>query len=518
MSLRARLLLATVALVAAGLLASDVATWLAVRSFLYTRIDQQLGDVAVRSAAMPPPPGDARLIRGPRGPGDLLLQFRDIDGNVLNQAPEPGELTLTDVVSGDDFRRLLDEGGGPITVTAPGSGDRWRVRAEAMPGYGVMFLAGAPLAEPERLLGRLVLIEALVTLVVVSALALLALRVVKAGLRPLDSMTETASAIAAGDLTRRVPASDHHEVGRLGSALNVMLGRIEAAFAARTASEDRLRRFVADASHELRTPLTSIRGYAELFRRGAAERPEDLALAMRRIEDEAERMGELVDELLLLTRLDQGRPLERVPVDLREVAIDAVGDAQVVEPERPITVEADAPVTVVGDEARLRQVAANLLANARMHTPAGTPVTVRVLADPDAPGFGGPGAGLLEVADEGPGLAREHAARVFERFYRTDPSRTRQRGGAGLGLSIVAAIADAHGGRASVRTDPGRGATFRVELPLVELPLLVAEGGGRVEPPGLVGGAEPGDDADQPADREGDPGRRPGHLGRLAGQ
>ena len=218
MSLRARLLLATVALVAAGLLVSDVATWLAVRSFLYTRIDQQLGDVAVRSAAMPPPPGDARLIRGPRGPGDLLLQFRDIDGNVLNQAPEPGQLTLTDVVSGDDFRRLLVQGGGPITVTAPGSGDRWRVRAEPMPGYGVMFLAGAPLAEPERLLGRLVLIEALVTLVVVSALALLALRVVKAGLRPLDSMTETASAIAAGDLTRRVPASDHHEVGRLGSA------------------------------------------------------------------------------------------------------------------------------------------------------------------------------------------------------------------------------------------------------------------------------------------------------------
>jgi two-component system OmpR family sensor kinase len=281
------------------------------------------------------------------------------------------------------------------------------------------------------------------------------------GLRPLDGIAATAGAIAAGDLTRRVrPAEPTTEVGRLGLALNAMLGQIEAAFAERRASEARLRRFVADASHELRTPLTSIRGYAELFRRGAASRPEDLATTMRRIEEEAERMGVLVDELLLLARLDQGRPLDRRPVDLAEVAAEAVEQARVIDPGRPLELAAPGPVVVLGDRERLHQVAANLLANVRMHTAPGTAARVEVAA--------AGGRAVLQVADQGPGMHPEQAARAFERFYRSDPSRSRGMGGAGLGLSIVAAIAQAHGGRASVSSAPGRGVSVRVELPLRE--------------------------------------------------
>ncbi|MFC6929222.1 sensor histidine kinase [Actinomadura yumaensis] len=236
-----------------------------------------------------------------------------------------------------------------------------------------------------------------------------------------------------------------------------MLAQIEAAFREREASENRLRRFIADASHELRTPVATMRGYAELFRRGAADRPGDLAKAMRRIESEAERMGLLVDEMLLLARLDQGRPLERRPVDLAVLAADAVADAGAVEPGRPLTLDAAEPVIVSGDAERLRQVLANLLANVRRHTPAGTPAAVRAALDGDR--------AVIEVADQGPGLTEEQRAKVFERFYRADAARSRDHGGAGLGLSIVAAVAQAHGGTATVRSAPGEGAVFTVTLP-----------------------------------------------------
>jgi two-component system OmpR family sensor kinase len=293
--------------------------------------------------------------------------------------------------------------------------------------------------------------------------------VVRLGLRPLEHIGATAGAIAGGDLSRRVePAEPRTEIGRLGLSLNAMLGQIESAFAERQASEDRLRRFVADASHELRTPLTAIRGYAELFRRGAAERPEDLVRAMRRIEEESARMGGLVEDLLLLARLDQGRPLERSTVDLVPLAADTIADLHALEPDRPVTFEHPDTLTVTGDQARLRQVVGNLVDNARQHTPPATPVHVR-LAQHDA-------RAVLEVADEGPGLPPGEAERVFERFYRADPARARATGGTGLGLSIVAAIATAHGGTVQASEGPaGRGACFVVELPVVGQEIADAE-------------------------------------------
>ncbi len=470
-SLRSRLLAGVLVLVAAGLLVASVATYAALRSFLTTRVDQQL----VAAAA----PVGRELLFGSRPgvrttskaivPLGTYAQLRDGNGEVratltstFGDASDPPPALPADLPPmGGASKRLF-------SVDAQSGGSpRYRVLATPLSGAspeGGALLVALPLREVQQTLRRLLVIEGVVTVAVLILVGAVGFWVVRMGLRPLGQIEATAGAIAGGDLTRRIEREDERtEVGRLGRALNAMLGHIESAFAERTASEQRLRRFVADASHELRTPLTSIRGYAELFRRGASERPEDLSTAMRRIEEESGRMGVLVEDLLLLARLDQGRSLVRSPVDLAQVASDAVADLRVVDPDRPLSLEFGhsngvSRVVVNGDEPRLRQVAVNLLSNARVHTPSGTPVHVRVRASQ--------GTAVLEVADEGPGLAAEESERVFERFYRADPSRSRASGGSGLGLSIVAAIAEAHGGTATVESTPGRGATFRVELPL----------------------------------------------------
>jgi two-component system OmpR family sensor kinase len=292
---------------------------------------------------------------------------------------------------------------------------------------------------------------------------------IRRSLAPLVAVERTAAAIAAGDLSQRVP--DQHprtEVGRLSNALNVMLGRIESAFAHERdaqrqakASEERMRQLVADASHELRTPLTSIRGFAELHRMGATDAG-DLDRTMGRIEDEALRMGLLVDDLLLLARLDEQRPIEQAPVDLLEIAHDVVEGSRRMAPSRTIELHADvlSPPIVIGDAARLRQVVNNLVSNALTHTPDDASVTVEVSVDTAA------ATAVVAVSDTGPGLSPEDTERVFERFYRADASRARSSGGSGLGLSIVAGLVAAHGGHVSVESNPGEGATFRVELPL----------------------------------------------------
>jgi two-component system, OmpR family, sensor kinase len=359
----------------------------------------------------------------------------------------------------------------PFTVPSADGSTTWRV-AIAPVTDDFAIVVGLDLAEDRALLDRLVRIELVVGLLVVVVLGIAGYLLVRNSLRPLREVEHTAQAIAAGDLSRRVPVGDDRtEVGRLSTALNGMLGRIESSFRAQQASEEqarasetRMRRFVADASHELRTPLTSIRGFAELHRQGAVQGPEDTGRIMQRIEAEATRMGLLVEDLLQLARLDQQRPLTLGPVDLAELAGDAVHDARAVQPDRPLSLLLDPSLTdvpvVTGDEARLRQVVGNLVTNALTHTPVDARVTVRLsedAADADVV--------VLSVSDEGPGLAPADAERVFERFYRADASRTRAAGGTGLGLSIVASLVAAHGGTVDLTTAPGRGATFTVRLP-----------------------------------------------------
>jgi two-component system OmpR family sensor kinase len=488
-SLRARLTIGVVALAALGLLVAGAVTYAEQRSSLYDRIDQQvrgaigaigneLEDKGIRRRVPVPGaigvPGAAQGAdrpRGDRGPGDgpgaenlssgLYGQARDASGRVLGEVRPrlpSGETAPADPKLPAKIR--TDE---PFTVGSVGSGGlRYRVVAQPFPDGGTT-IAALPLTDVDATLSELLLIEGLVFSGVLLALGFGAWWIVRLGLRPLDAIAVTAGAIAAGDLTQRVDhAEPRTEVGRLGLSLNAMLARLEEAFAERRASEERLRRFLADASHELRTPLASIRGYAELFRIGAASEPEDVAKAMTRIEDESARMGVLVEDLLALARLDEVREQVREPVDLTQLAGDAVDDARAVAPEREISLhgggEADA-VVVDGDPGQLRQVLSNLMRNALVHTPAGTPIEVSVRTNGD-------GDAMLAVRDHGPGLPTDNPSELFDRFWRSDPGRGRGRAGAGLGLAIVAGVVAAHGGRASAADAADGGARFEVVLPL----------------------------------------------------
>jgi two-component system OmpR family sensor kinase len=463
LSLRARLVLGVIVLGAAGLAVADVATYASLRSFLLERTDRSLADSqqgVERAFHGRRCPGGGRG-PGPR-PGDVV-QIRDFEGNVVcsQQGAGYGETSPPPLLP-DTIPTPVSDGGSPqavsFTVPAQEGGERYRVRAVTDPRSGATLVVATSLSDVDSTLRRLSIVMLLVTAAVLAALAALGLWVVRLGLRPLDAIGATAGAIAAGDLSQRVArAEPHTEVGRLGLALNAMLGQIETAFEARRASEQRLRRFVADASHELRTPLAAVRAYAELFTRGADRRPDDLARSMTGIGRESERMSLLVDDLLLLARLDEGRPLEREPVQLDEVVGEAVETARTVEPERPVDFAAE-PAKVVGDRERLRQIVDNLLGNVRAHTPPRAPVRVSVgTLD---------GSAVIAVEDSGPGLSADETEQVFERFYRSDRSRSRASGGVGLGLSLVAAVAEAHGGGVAARSEPGSGATFLITLPL----------------------------------------------------
>jgi two-component system OmpR family sensor kinase len=337
------------------------------------------------------------------------------------------------------------------------SGLRYRAYAQRDPEDTGVTIAAVPLTDVQDTLSRLRLVEALVIAGVLIALGLTAYFVVRLGLRPLDRIEQTAGKIAAGDLSRRVsPADTKTEVGRLGLALNGMLERLERAFSAREASEDRLRQFVADASHELRTPLASIRGYAELYRMGAAADPEKRELAMRRIEEEAKRMGVLVEDLLALARLDRSPEPRREPVDMGKLARDVAVDARATAPDRRIALESPDSAVVDGDPHQLHQVLANLVRNALVHTPAGTPVELDVAHA---------GASVtVTVRDHGPGLPPGSGGRLFERFWRAEGGRERGRAGAGLGLAIAREIVVAHGGDIAASDAPGGGALFTVRL------------------------------------------------------
>ncbi len=489
MTLRARLTIALVLLVGVGLIVADVATYTALRSFLYRRVDQQLESSpgfalgllandhpgAFPAPSGPPnggllPSGTYAVVFDPSG-NTVTQQFFTYGGTTPALPDLPADAGTSGIAPHD-----------PYTVGCVGGGSlHYRALSTELGGSltGYTLVVAIPLTETSQTLQRLLVIAGLVTLAVLAAMALLSWWTVRRGLRPLAEIEVTAGEIAAGDLSRRVEETNPRtEVGRLGASLNVMLERIEEAMEERKASEESLRRFLADASHELRTPLTSIRGYAELFRRGASERPDDTALAMRRIEQESERMGLLVGDLLFLARAGQGRPIAQESVDLVRVVVDTVQDARAVDPARDIEIETPPTLTIRGDEPRLRQVLGNLLSNALTHTPDGTPVSVRLQDDV--------GWAELSVSDRGPGLSVDEVAHVFDPFYRVDPSRSRSTegvpeddgGGTGLGLAIVWAIAEAHGGSAGVVSEPGKGATFTVRLPLsgVPVPPVIGEG------------------------------------------
>jgi two-component system, OmpR family, sensor kinase len=470
LSLRARLILAVIALGAVGLVAADVATYSSLSSFLIDRTDSTL-DQSHQQAAQSLEGRDDFGDRGGFGPGggpglNEFIQLRSLDGAVIrtdanNRLPDgttppapklPATIALPQASSGGDRVRHF-------TVSSVKGGDRYRVRASIEANQpNVILVLATSLRDVDSTLHRLLWIELLVTALVLAGMVVVGLWVVRLSLRPLDAIGATAAAIAGGELSRRIERADGRtEVGRLGLALNAMLAQIETAFKAREASERKLRRFVADASHELRTPLTAVRAYAELFTRGAASRPDDLERSMTGITRESERMSLLVDDLLLLARLDEGRPLVQEPVALDEVVREAVETARMVDPDRPLDAEVES-LDVVGDRERLRQIVDNLLANVRSHTPSATPVHVRLSRAGSS--------ARVTVADEGPGMTGEQAAHAFERFYRADESRARASGGVGLGLSIAAAVAEAHGGAVSVESTPGEGSAFHIDIPL----------------------------------------------------
>jgi two-component system, OmpR family, sensor kinase len=480
-SLRARLLVGLVLLTAAGLVIAGVVTYAAERSFLISRVDQQLtGNVnsfedvldhdlgLVKAAAPGGGFGGTPLFPGsgggpaPGGPGTQVLLppgtygiYEPASGRArpyevppnLSKPDLPARIPLSTAA----HLRLL------TVNSVAGSGLQYRVLAKVSDTGSGMLIIAIPLNDVGQTLARLRNVELIVIAAVLLALAALAWLLIRIGLRPLDRMGATAGAIAAGDLSRRVsPANARTEVGRLGLALNAMLGQIEQAFGERQASEDRLRRFLSDASHELRTPLTSIRGYAELFRMGATAGGEDSAKAMARIEEEATRMGILVEDLLALARLDEMPRSRREPVDLEPLLADAAADARAAARDREVTVTLGGEHIVSGDPSQLRQVLANLMRNALTHTPAGSPIELSAT--------GQNGRVTIEVRDHGPGLPAGSQDNVFERFWRSEGGRERGKAGAGLGLAIVAAIVEAHDGTVSAHNAPGGGAVFTIVL------------------------------------------------------
>jgi two-component system OmpR family sensor kinase len=471
--LRARLTALSVLLVALGLAGAGVATHYALRAFLIDRVDQEFAPA--RGAALH---WVTDHDRGARQCIDSALPLNSYvavvlpNGHLLHpyfhgSGTRPDEFAEAVAhaplghSSAEGYRLLSvpaaqavagPHGGGP----ACGAPRAFEAQARVPAGKLVIAISTAGVSST---VGRLDRLEFLIGLIVVAVAGALAWALVRVELRPLRRIEDTAAAIAAGDLSQRVDVGGPGtEVGHLGESLNAMLVQIERAFDERRASESRLRRFVADAGHELRTPLTSVRGYAELYRHGASDRPEDLAMIMARIESEAERMGVLVDDLLLLANLDQGRPLERHPVELSRLVTEMAADQRMLHSEWPVQLRVAPDIEVVGDDLRLRQAVGNLLANTRAHTPPGTRIVISVSARD--------GMAAIEVADDGPGVPADVMERVFERFFRADPSRSRASGGSGLGLSIVAAIAEAHGGSVEVESPPAGGAVFRILLPL----------------------------------------------------
>lgn len=477
-TLRRRLIVAVVALLALAAVVIGTSSVLSVQAVLLDRVDSQLtaatsrssgaADVGQRGGQFPqdaqPPvpdfigaPGQSAGTLGAIIDGGAVLYagYTDDAGNLLPLTMSQVEALLT-----------LELGADPVSVDLPGDLGRYRVAAVETPGGALV--VGLPLADLDFTVGQLIAGVAAISLGALALAGCAAYLIVRLTLRPLERVAQTASDVSELPLDRgevalavRVPEEDadpHTEVGRVGAAINRMLGHVSDALQARQASENKVRTFVSDASHELRTPLASIRGYAELTRRSGEELPEDATYALGRIESEAVRMTAIVEDLLLLARLDEGRELVKKPVDLTALLSHAVSDARAASPDHEWTLDSPhEPVEVMGDRQRLFQVVSNVLANARVHTPSGTRVETRLTTtEQDA---------VITITDDGPGIDPEVLGNVFERFVRGDASRQRASGGTGLGLAIVAGVVDAHGGSVAVASEPGR-TEFRVTLPL----------------------------------------------------
>jgi two-component system OmpR family sensor kinase len=460
--MRVRLVALLVSLLLVALTLTSIATSALMRRQLMESTDRDLRAAAVPTAAQVL---SHYLSRRDEGgiPTNYAVKFIPTDGSAPFGSLPSGEHLQPDIPN----LTLSDprvQRGTLFTVNSTNGVMRWRVVPGELRDQSATFAVAVPLRGVDTTVQRMLDFAILIGLALIASCALLGWYGVRRAFRPLTQIEDTAAAIAAGDLTRRIPEpAAQDEVASLSRSLNAMLAQIEQSFAVREASEERMRQFVADASHELRTPLAAVRGYAELYRQGAVTEPEDVTGTMRRIEDESIRMGGLVNDLLLLTRLDRQRPLERGPVDLTVLAADAVQDARALDPTRQVRLiglSGDLePTNIEGDEAKLRQVVTNLVGNAVNHTLAGTDIEIAV-------GSEAPGRARLEVRDHGDGVDPVKARKVFERFYRADPSRGRGHGGGnGLGLAIVAAIVSAHDGQVGVAATPGGGATFVVDLP-----------------------------------------------------
>ena len=476
-SLLNRLTLGVVLLSAMGFLASDVAAQTLMRSYLTQQMDSELLSVAGGAFPRVERAGIAREARGSQSddednqddapavplqsvPTSISLTLIGPAGIILGQIG--GDLNSTEITSylqSITPEQVIERANQPFTIEAPQSD--FRVIAQRLPtGLGIVVIAQS-FEDIDRTLLRLQGLFILIGLVMILFIALASRKVITVGLRPLATVEATAERIAEGDLTARLPdLKPTTEVGRLVNTLNMMLGRIEESFSARVDSESKLRRFVADASHELRTPITAIRGFAELHRQGAVTGEEKTKELIGRIENESKRMGSLVEDLLLLARLDQSRQMKSEPVNLSKLVLDAVESARAAGPNYPVNFnESDDEIYALGDNDRIYQVVANLLANARTHTPAGTNIDVSVIQSEDGV--------RIRIADNGPGLSEKDQAQIFERFYRADASRVRTDGeGTGLGLSIVEAVMRAHAGQVSVESELGKGATFTLFFPL----------------------------------------------------
>ncbi|MEO3761322.1 HAMP domain-containing sensor histidine kinase [Mycobacterium sp. B14F4] len=492
-SLRARLLASQIVLLALVCAAVGVGTVLALQHFLMNQLDDQLAETGRRSSGLfefgPPPlpprvqmpPGFPRrmIIRDEPGPGPAFLNAPGQAARTVGAIVSRGVAVDAGVINADGTRAEVDSAaaqqlarieptGIPVTRELDGLG-RYRVIAIPARGPGDVIVTGLPTSDVDDTLLTVAVIFCVVGAVALIGGTTMGILIIRRQLAPLARVSDAARQVADLDLDRGEvrlptpivkvdPASAHTEVGQLGSALNRMLDRIAAALSARHASETRVRQFVADASHELRTPLAAIRGYTELAQRKRDDVPDDVAHAMSRVESEAVRMTQLVEDMLLLARLDTGRPLEREAVDLSRLVVDAVSDAHVAGPDHQWSLDLpDEPVVVTGDEARLHQVLANLLANARTHAPPGTSVTTSLTVGSD-------GAAMVTVADDGPGIPEWLQPEIFERFARGDSSRSRRGGSTGLGLAIVAAVVKAHGGTIDVSSAPGD-TRFTVTLP-----------------------------------------------------